>query len=133
MLSDEALSRLLAGWLEAAGIGTQTPTPGFPVIAAKRLPASPDEGIAITVYLAEDDLMVATRRVQFWFRGKPRDPFGPDRLAQDVYQVMRGRHHDGQVSRIWRDSIAVLGIDGNGRDERSDNYTIILSPERTAP
>lgn len=131
MLSDEDLSRHLAGLLADAGIGTTTPTAGHPFIAAKRIPATPDTAIGVTVYLATDQLLENTRRVQFRFRGAPEDPFGPDRLADDVFRLLHMRHHDGHISRIVRESIAPLGIDGNKRDERTDNYEITLNPGRT--
>lgn len=131
MLSDEDLSRHLAVLLADAGIGTTTPTVGRPFIAAKRIPAQPDIAVGVTVYLASDTLQSNTRRAQFRFRGAPNDPFGPDRLADDVFRLLHMRHHDGHVSRITRESIAPLGMDGNARDERTDNYEITLNPGGT--
>ena len=132
MLSDEALSRHLAQVLADAGIGSTTATPGAPLIAAKRLPHDPDVGIGVTVYLADDALLLNTRRVQFWFRGAPHDPFGPDRLADRVFRLLHMTHHDGHIARITRASFALLGVDGNARDERTDNYEITLNTGGTA-
>ena len=133
MLSDEALSHHLAGLLVDAGIGTTTATPGAPFIAAKRVPPTPDVAIGVTVYLATDSLLTHTRRAQFRFRGAPNDPFGPDRIADQVFRLLHMRHHDGHVSRISRESIASLGMDGNKRDERTDNYDITLNTGGSAP
>ena len=97
-------------------------------ISAKRLSVTPDQGVGITVYGSTDDPQLLTRRVQFWCRGKPDDPFGPDRLAHRLYEHLHWRHHDSLIARARRLSTAQLGLDGNGRDERTDNYEIILTP-----
>ena len=133
MLSDEDLSRHLAALLADAGIGATTVTPGLPIIAAKRIPAAPDAAIGVTVYLTVDELATSARRAQFRFRGAPHDPFGPDRLSDAVFRLLHMRHHDGHISRMKRESSAVLGMDGNSRDERTDNYEIILNTGGTAP
>src|SRR5699024_11097876 len=103
-----------------------------PCIAAKRIPPAPDVAIGVTVYLATDSLLTHTRRAQFRFRGAPNDPFGPDRLADQVFRLLHMRHHDGHVSRITRESIASLGMDGTQRDERTDIYEITLNTGGTA-
>lgn len=99
-----------------------------PAIAAKRLASSPDAGIAITVYATEDDITARIRRVQFWSRGDRDDPFSADRIADDLLAHLHWLHNDPVVSRARRLSFAQLGQDGNGRDERTDNYQIILRP-----
>lgn len=121
-VDDEQLTRHLRTLLQ--GI----PFRDSPAIAAKRLPASPDAGIAITVYATEDDITARIRRVQFWCRGTPGDPFSADRLGDDLLAHLHWLHKDPVISRAQRLSFALLGPDGNGRDERTDNYQIILRP-----
>lgn len=132
MLSDEALSHHLAGLLADAGLGTVTHEPGATFIAAKRIPDKPDAAIGITVYLGTDELLQSMRRAQFRFRGPPHDPLAPDRMADAVFRLLHMSHHDGHISRIRRESMAPLGMDGNSRDERTDNYEITLNTGGTA-
>lgn len=121
-VDDEQLTRHLRTLLQAV------PFRDGPVIAAKRLPATPDAGVAITVYATEDDITASIRRVQFWCRGKRGDPFSADRLGDDLLAHLHWLHADPVISRAQRLSFALLGQDGNGRDERTDNYQIILRP-----
>lgn len=126
-VDDETLTRHLRSLLE------QIPFRDAPVtIAAKRLPATPDAGIAITVYATEADDHrdggARIRRVQFWCRGNRGDPFSADRLGDDLLAHLHWLHADPVISRAQRLSFALLGPDGNGRDERTDNYQIILRP-----
>lgn len=123
-VDDETLTRHLRALLQ----GIDWTDLGAVQIAAKRLSATPDQGVGITVYATTDDPDVLTRRVQFWSRGQPNDTFGPDRIAQLIYERLHWRHHDTLIARARRLSIAQLGLDGNGRDERTDNYEIILTP-----
>src|SRR5699024_1073142 len=115
-----------------AGIGSTTHTPDAPFIAAKRIPPAPDVAIGVTAYLATESMLTHTRQAQFRFRGAPNDPFGPDRLADQVLLPLPLPHHDRHLSRIPRESIASLGMDGNKRDERTDNYEITLTTGGTA-
>lgn len=119
---DEALTRHLRALLQSITFRDS------PAIAAKRLPATPDAGVAITVYATEDDTNTRTRRVQFWSRGHRGDPFSADRIADDLLTALHWLHHDPVIARAQRLSFAILGLDGNDRDERTDNYQIILHP-----
>lgn len=125
-VDDEQLTRHLRSLLQAIPFRDQ------PVIAAKRLPATPDAGIAITVYATEADDHrdggARIRRVQFWSRGRRGDPFSADRLGDDLLAHLHWLHSDPVISRAQRLSFALLGPDGNGRDERTDNYQVILRP-----
>ena len=121
-VDDEALTRHLRGLVQGV------PFRDTVMVAAKRLPATPDAGVAITVYATEDDITARIRRVQFWSRGDRGDPFSADRIADDLLAHLHWLHNDPVVSRARRLSFAQLGQDGNGRDERTDNYQVILRP-----
>src|SRR5699024_12363348 len=100
---------------------------------ACRLPPSPCALFDFSLSLPPFSLLTHTRRTQFRSRGAPIDPFGPDRFADQVFRLLHMRHHDGHVSRITRESIASLGMDGNKRDERTDNYEITLNTGGSTP
>lgn len=121
---DEALTRHLRTLLQ----GIDWTSLGSVQVAAKRLATTPDQGVAITVYATIDEPQTHTRRVQFWMRGTRDNPFGPDRISQLIFEQLHWRHHDSLIARARRLSTAQLGLDGNGRDERTDNYEIILRP-----
>lgn len=90
--------------------------------------ASPDEAIGVTVYGGTDDLVdgLMTRRVQLMHRGKKNDPAGADTLAGVSFVALHGLSRTAGINTAFRRSWARLGPDGNGRQERSDNYQIIL-------
>lgn len=66
------------------------------------------------------------RRLQLRFRGAPGDRDSADDLAQDAFDVLNGAMRIGGIHLIRRlpNSSAQLGIDGSGRRERADNYSI---------
>lgn len=85
-----------------------------------------DRACGITPYLPEDDLsdVPGLRHVQLWFRGNPRDPDDADDMAEDAFAVLHGLMRVGGIHLMKRVSSAQLGIDGNGRRQRADNYEI---------
>lgn len=90
---------------------------------------SPDRAVGVSVYATDDPRGGPARRwVQVYVRGAPHVRRGADAMAGDVFAVLHDRHHTGLVSRYIRVSSAPLGADDNGRQERADNYQIILSP-----
>lgn len=88
----------------------------------------PDQAVGVTVYGGTDDLVdgLVTRRVQFLHRGDRNDPAGADDLSDETFAVMHGLSRTAGINTAFRLSWARLGPDGNGRQERSDNYQIIL-------
>ncbi len=91
--------------------------------------AEPDQAVGVRVYgMVEDDREI--RRVQLRFRGPKNAPDGADRLADIVRPILTGISREYGISGIRRLSLAPLGADNNGREERADNYYIILdNPE----
>lgn len=100
-----------------------------------RMPASPDRLVAVRVYLTDDNTqnLVSSRRVQLRFRGARGDLDGADALADQAFARLQGLAREGGISGISRLSMTPLGADENDREERSDNYTIILdNPEASS-
>lgn len=134
-MNDADLTEYIAYVLATAALGAWRPA--GPVYAASEtgifygaIGASPDRAIGVTVYATDDDLVTgkASRWVQLHFRGSPNAPRSADDMAGAAFDALHGRHHAGAVSRFIRTSSAPLGADANGRQERSDNYQIILTP-----
>ena len=90
---------------------------------------NPDRAIGVRVYgSTEDD--VHWRRVQLRFRGAPYDVAGADALAGIAFTVLHELSRVGGISDIRRISAGPLGADSSAREERADNYQIILdNPE----
>lgn len=90
---------------------------------------TPDRTIGVRVYSSTDD-DIHVRRVQLRLRGAPLDPAGADTLAGVAFTVLHGLSRAGGISDIRRISFGPLGPDDKGREERSENYQIILdNPE----
>ncbi|MDF2554130.1 MAG: Bacteriophage minor capsid protein [Microbacterium sp.] len=89
----------------------------------------PDRAIGVRCYASTDgDLLV--RRVQLRLRGAPYDSTGADALAGVAFTVLHGLSRAGGISDIRRISSGPLGADTSNREERSDNYQVILdNPE----
>lgn len=93
---------------------------------------TPDKACGIRVYLPSDDLATGlkVRQVQLRFRGTPGDPAGADVLADQAFSALHGLARVAGLNLVTRVSMAQLGADDNGRQERTDNYQIILdNPE----
>ena len=90
---------------------------------------SPDRAVGVSVYATDDPLGGPARRwVQVYVRGAKNVRRDADVMAGQVFGVLHRWHHAGPVSRYIRVSSAPLGADDSGRQERADNYQIILSP-----
>jgi hypothetical protein len=93
---------------------------------------SPDTAVGVRVYGGTDDLVdgLKTRRVQLWHRGPKGTVDGADKLADASFVALQGLSRVEGINTASRLSWAVLGADGSGREQRSDNYQIILdNPE----
>ena len=90
--------------------------------------SAPDQAVGVTVYGGTDDLVngLRTRRVQLMHRGADNDPADADRLAAASFAALQGLSRTSGINTAFRLSWARLGADGNGRQERSDNYQLII-------
>jgi hypothetical protein len=84
--------------------------------------------VGVRIYQTSDDTVEAlhSRRAQLRFRGPRGVRDGADKLAHPAFLVLTGLSRVGGISGISRISMAPLGADENGREERTDNYTITL-------
>lgn len=97
-------------------------------IVAGELDDTSDRMVGVTVYQATDlDIQdLHWRMVQFRLRGGRHDHFGADSLSFRVFESRHMLSLQGGVHNVSRRSFARLGADDNGRQERTDNYTITL-------
>lgn len=136
-LDDVALTNAVCALLDSLGLGEWRPA--GPVYTAAEtgifygaIGATPDRAIGVSVYATDDDVVTgeATRWAQLRYRGPRNAPNGADTIAGAVFTAVHGTYHAGGIARLVRTSSAPLGADGNGRQERADNYQIILdNPE----
>jgi hypothetical protein len=95
--------------------------------------STPNRAAGVQVYGASDpdeDEGPSSRRVQLRLRGRPRDRADADDMADEARPVLIGISRQQGISSISRQSMARLGADSNGREQRSENYLIILdNPE----
>ena len=101
-------------------------------ISIDDLPSAPDRGIAMSLYDVEDspgtDSVVG---LQLWIRGAAKNKASAKETKDAIFDAL----HNLQdvtwagipIVRIWRQSGANLGTDGNGRQEVSQNYYIQLT------
>lgn len=110
-------------------------TPGSVAVFRGPLAAAPDRAVGVRVYGGTDDRVsgLKTRRAQLRIRGGRAQPNGADELASAALAALQGLSRVGGISDIRRFSFGPAGADGNGREERTDNYTIILdNPEASS-
>lgn len=123
--------------LAAAGVGVWRPAgPAYTLaevgIFYGPIGAAPDRAVGVTVYVQSDDIETERkdRYVQVRCRGARGAPNGADLLADSVFYVLHGLVRTHGFARISRTSTAPLGADTNARQERTDNYRIIIdNPE----
>lgn len=91
------------------------------------IPEAPDRAVGVRVYGGSDsvELWAPTRRVQIVCRGSRGDRGGADDLAGQVYAALQRWSGDG-ISVAARTFFAPLGADTEGREERSDNYHLVI-------
>ena len=92
------------------------------------IPDAPDRAVGVRVYGGTDDPEVysPTRSVQLLFRGARNRPDGADELADEAFTPLQRRVRSGGINFAYRISFGPLGADGNGRQERADNYQIVI-------
>lgn len=124
----------LAEHLAAQGVGSWSPsgvyTSGQTGIFIAVMPPAPDKAIVLTDYDPNGGNTSGdvAPRVQVRCRGLRNDPFSAIDLASAVRDAIDGLAHvtfgSVEVSGINHISGVPLGVDGNDRHERSDNYDI---------
>lgn len=138
-MDDRTLTHAVAALLAAAGVGVWRPAgPAYTAdetgIHYGAIPAAPDRGVGVRVYLPSDDIEtgLATRWVQLRTRGARNSPDGADVIADANFRALHDTYPGGGIARIVRTTSAPLGADDNGRQERTDTYQLILdNPEAT--
>lgn len=90
--------------------------------------SEPDQAVGVRVYAdpsgGTDQRTV--RRAQLRVRGKPHEPDSADQLANIALAVLHGLSRQRGINSIIRQSFSPSGADANGREERTENYLIIL-------
>lgn len=93
---------------------------------------NPPAQIALAVYNNTDDATLSDSVVllQVRVRGADADPVGADDLADAVFDDLQGfignLPNGIRIVFAKRNSTFPLGIDGNGRQERTDNYELTV-------
>ncbi len=90
--------------------------------------ATPDVAVGVRIY--DDGGSPAdprtVRKVQLRFRGARGQPAGADRLAGIAEAVFSTVDRVAGINGIVRTSFGPSGPDTNGREQRTDNYHVIL-------
>lgn len=131
----------LAQYLASQGVGTYSPASPVPaggtLIVFGEMPSSPDRCVALTLYASRDEPVanLSTVRVQFMLRGAPNNSLDVGDLATAVFAALQGvTHHDYGTAHAVdcrRVSVVPLGMDGNKRMTRADNYEIPVNTPYT--
>ncbi len=97
-------------------------------LVAGDLDDTSDQMVGVTVYGGTDldSQFLHWRMAQFRFRGARGDLVGAASLASRAFAARHTLSRLGGISSVSRRSFARLGADDNGREERTDNYTVTL-------
>lgn len=137
-MDDAQLTRALCEMLGEVPGWHWSPTAETPdsmvAIAYGDIPASPDRAIGVRVYGGTDDAVVyrPVRRVQLRIRGARDDKDDADRIAGFAFALLQGRSRIRGISWIERQTFGPLGSDVNGREERTENYTIFIDNQEAS-
>lgn len=102
-------------------------TPSEVGLFYRTVDADAEQGIGVSIYGGSDPTVYSPqRRAQLFFRGPAGDPAGADKLARIAFAILHDRPRGGGLSSIERQSFGQLSLDGNRRQERTDNYLIHL-------
>ncbi|TFD41752.1 hypothetical protein E3T37_03615 [Cryobacterium sp. TMT2-10] len=135
-MDDATLTKLICsilgnipGWdWNPDGLGPVVPDPVTIFYGA--LGTTPDKAAGVRVYGSTDERDLGWRRVQLRLRGEPGRPDGADVLATPAFAALQGLSRRGGISSISRQSMAPAGADDNRREERTENYVVLLdNPE----
>lgn len=132
-MDDDALTTRLCQLLGAIPtFDFPTHTPAGVGVFYGRIDDAPDRAVGVRVYGAVDEEHLHWRRAQIRLRGGRRQRDGADRLASVVFTALQGLSRVGGISGIRRESMTPLGADQNGREERTENYIIILDNQEAS-
>ena len=123
-------------WLDAQGLATYKPGGVYAAndkaATIKRLPSYPDNAVAVSLYSTQDATVLpnATVRIQLRFRAAKGSRTAVDEWADEVASHLHWKRNltlgAVKVARAERINTAPMGADDNGREERADNYELIL-------
>ena len=108
------------------------------MLVAGDLPSEPDEAVGFTLYASDDPVEVARAdvRLQAMCRGARNDSLSASDVADQLFGVLHGLEGlwigDLHVALCSRISVLPLGIDGNKRAIRADNYGLTVDVPVTA-
>ena len=123
----------LAQLLHENNLGEYPPDDGpftgvAPAIMLKKMPQLPDEIIALNPYGNNDGILrMGTISVQIRARGTA-DPMRCEDILDPIFDLLHDARYLALVpgypafSLVTRKSTTSMGVDGNGRWERADNY-----------
>lgn len=121
-------------YLNAQGVGTWEPN-GTGYMTANNpiywdvLPADPNVATAVSLYTVDDEAgTLSTTGLQLMFRGPPNNrtitKTNTDKAFEALHGLERVTWAGSEVVRVWRQSTASLGVDGNNRQETTSNFYI---------
>ncbi|MDR6142390.1 hypothetical protein QE375_001944 [Microbacterium foliorum] len=90
---------------------------------------SPDRAVGVRLYGGSDVDKLTKRKAQIWVRGARDERGSADDIADAVFDRFDNLSREGGILGIRRESMSDQGTDDNGRDQRSENYTITLDNE----
>lgn len=111
-------------WSTTAAYGTDSVGVWF-----GRIGDVPDRAVGVRLYGGSDDDDLKARKAQIWVRGARGERDSADDIADAVFTRFNNLSREGGVLGIRRESMSDQGADDNDRDQRSENYTIILDNE----
>lgn len=123
----------LARLLDAQAVGIYRPDGLYAddetAITDTVIPPGPDRAIVLTAYAATESAALTDTVVSVQVRTRagtdPRDVAALDDAAYDVLHAAGPLTVAGiPVTLIYRTSTAALGVDANGRHERTSNYAV---------
>lgn len=94
---------------------------------------TPDRAIGIRLYSvpSDDENTARTRRIQARIRGARRDRDDADQIASVLRTVLPRMRPPAGVALISYYSTGDLGPDNNQREQRTENFTIILDNQES--
>lgn len=129
-MDDDELTQAVCELLESHGVGayvTEAASSQVQIVYGA-IGSTPDRAIGVTVYGGLDEVTEGPpiRLVQLRIRGAARDRRSANQIAESAFSALHGLVSTDGIFLSERVSFARLGSDGNGREERTDNYQMTL-------